>query len=899
MEGFVAEIMDEVMRHKIIACLYRDREFCMSAAEYIKPDHFIDSPVEHNFSKIGLDFWNKFRTTCTDFVFTESIKYLIEKKIVKKEDVPIYVEFYAKIKKLDISDSVYVSEAVVSFVKKQEYRKIIEDAVTRFLPKGDFDSIEKEMKRIATITAQQDRKPYSYFGEEEIKNRTERRQRSLLGIETGISTGIKKIDEILPNNGFFRKELYNFMAGPKTGKCVRRDTMIFTEDGLCEIGNYVPKDMAPDSYADKQINILAMDGMEKSSHIYNNGFGKTKKITLENGIEIECTPNHPLMARTIDGENWVASNDLSVGDWLVCKYGSSIYGKNTDLSYAVNESVKRLNGSKRKDAINMPNLPYFMDESLAKFIAMIVAEGHIGVKAFSFTQKEDSTFNEFVSLLTDLFGVDGYVNPNTKKTKSIVVSNVVLIQYLKSLGITGRLSKNMVIPRSILMSPKPILTAFLRVLLSLEGSVYRRSDRNVCFEITLASETLIRQLQMCLINVGVTSSIDKKVSFATNGKRIKRNYWRLCIRGSKNLKLFKDEIGLYDKRKNDFINDFSFEPTERKSIPFAEKSIRDIIDSLLKADLNIASLFSQPERKSLYRFANGQRVLTMSFLNKICDRLSGVISCAGLNDLKNIKDGGLVYVKIKSIEDSECETVDVSMPETHSFIGNGIINHNTFALLFFANVAALNGYNVAYFSGETSIEVMTDRVDAMNAEIETRGIAIKSKDVQASILACRPPKGDIFFFEYPTKVLKCSEVERQVRKIEQSYGQKIDMIISDYTGTMRPEQYYGDKLSEEASIYEGLRALATIFECPVLTASQINRMGAGKAIVTGADKAGTYEAIMVADYNISFSASAEDLKRAQLVIHFSECRNIEKKTIRIATSYGTGRFYRKFLDEVE
>lgn len=204
--------MDEVMRHKIIACLYRDREFCMSAAEYIKPDHFIDSPVEHNFSKIGLDFWNKFRTTCTDFVFTESIKYLIEKKIVKKEDVPIYVEFYAKIKKLDISDSVYVSEAVVSFIKRQEYRKAIEETVTRFLPKGDSDSIEKEMKRIATITAQQDRKPYSYFGEEEIKNRTERRQRSLLGIEKGISTGIKKIDEILPNNGFFRKELYNFIA---------------------------------------------------------------------------------------------------------------------------------------------------------------------------------------------------------------------------------------------------------------------------------------------------------------------------------------------------------------------------------------------------------------------------------------------------------------------------------------------------------------------------------------------------------------------------------------------------------------------------------------------------------------------------------------------------------------
>lgn len=244
------------------------------------------------------------------------------------------------------------------------------------------------------------------------------------------------------------------------------------------------------------------------------------------------------------------------------------------------------------------------------------------------------------------------------------------------------------------------------------------------------------------------------------------------------------------------------------------------------------------------------------------------------------------------------ETVDVTVPVTHSFIGNGIVNHNTTALSFFANMATLDGYNVAYFTCETSIEVLCDRVDAMNSDITIRSIDAKYKEARDAVRALRPANGSLRFFEYPTKCLKCSDIENQIRKL-QNHGIKIDMIIADYAGIMRPEVIYGETLREEASIYEGLRGLATKFDCPVLTASQINRSGTDKSIITGTDKAGSYEAIMVADYNISLSASAEDLKRNQLTIHFAECRNVERRTLKINTSYETGRFFKKFIEEVE
>jgi replicative DNA helicase len=213
-------------------------------------------------------------------------------------------------------------------------------------------------------------------------------------------------------------------------------------------------------------------------------------------------------------------------------------------------------------------------------------------------------------------------------------------------------------------------------------------------------------------------------------------------------------------------------------------------------------------------------------------------------------------------------------------------------------VAALQGFNVALFTLEVSTEVYTDRLDALNTDTEIKELPARVKDVAAK-LKSKKPSGEVIIFEYPTKRLTVSMIENQVRKLEMEQGITIDMVVADYADIMKPDKHYTDKLQEQASIYEDLRALATILDVPVLTASQVNRAGSDKPTIKGKDTAGTWEKIMVGDAIISLSASDADLQKGEMKVHFAECRNMPSATIKIKTAYNMGRFYKEFLGEVK
>ena len=220
----------------------------------------------------------------------------------------------------------------------------------------------------------------------------------------------------------------------------------------------------------------------------------------------------------------------------------------------------------------------------------------------------------------------------------------------------------------------------------------------------------------------------------------------------------------------------------------------------------------------------------------------------------------------------------------------------TMSLLWFANIAAWQGYNVAFFTLETSIEVLSDRMDAMNAMIETK-VLVSQRTHLSRVLKARNPKGEIAFFEYPTKACKVAEVDRQLSKLEVEHAFEKNLVVVDYGDIMKPARSRENKLDEQAGIFEDLRAIASKYKVPVLTATQINRTGTGKAKNTGTDVSGTYEKIMVADCVISLSATDDELTQGKLRVSFAESRNNERKSFLIETKYNFGTFYGDFLGE--
>lgn len=221
----------------------------------------------------------------------------------------------------------------------------------------------------------------------------------------------------------------------------------------------------------------------------------------------------------------------------------------------------------------------------------------------------------------------------------------------------------------------------------------------------------------------------------------------------------------------------------------------------------------------------------------------------------------------------------------------------TMSVIWFANVAALLGKNVVYFSNEVSKEIISDRLDALNAATEMKMLTTKTKHVKDKVTALRERAGKLIILDYPTRTLTVNQMKEDLNVLE-SEGIRIDMVITDYADIMIPNFHTGDTLKDEGSIYEDLRGLAKEFDVPVLTPSQLNRTGSKKLTASGGDTGGTFDKIKIADLVITLNATEEEKAEGEVRIHLSESRNSESKTLRIKTDYHTGRFYKELLEEV-
>jgi len=219
------------------------------------------------------------------------------------------------------------------------------------------------------------------------------------------------------------------------------------------------------------------------------------------------------------------------------------------------------------------------------------------------------------------------------------------------------------------------------------------------------------------------------------------------------------------------------------------------------------------------------------------------------------------------------------------------------SLLWFSNVASLLGYNVAYFTLEVSKEIISDRLDAMNTDIETKLVASKAKDIEAKIKKLKNKTGKIFIYDYPSNSVTTKTIKGDLKRLA-NRGTRIDMLVVDYADIMRPDYLTGDLWKDEGNIFLGLRDLAKDFNIPCLTASQINRQGSRKVIADGSDSAGSYDKIKHADLVITINSTPEEREEGVARLHLSENRNGESKTLKIRTDFGKGRFFKEFVEEV-
>ena len=170
--------------------------------------------------------------------------------------------------------------------------------------------------------------------------------------------------------------------------------------------------------------------------------------------------------------------------------------------------------------------------------------------------------------------------------------------------------------------------------------------------------------------------------------------------------------------------------------------------------------------------------------------------------------------------------------------------------------AAKLGYNVFYYTLELSEKYVSRRIDAAMTGYCVDDLREHRAEVDKMV---EELPGNIIIKEYAPKSATISTIKAHVQQCIED-GIRPDLIIIDYIDYLKPSSKvrYSERKDEVDDVYIGSKALAKELQVPVLSPSQVNRMGARDTVVEGDKAAGSYDKMMVADGSFSLSRTKED-----------------------------------------
>ncbi|MDQ2980707.1 MAG: hypothetical protein M3R26_00050 [Actinomycetota bacterium] len=384
------------------------------------------------------------------------------------------------------------------------------------------------------------------------------------------------------------------------------------------------------------------------------------ELQLRSGHRLVGTPNHRvLVASPNGGLEWRRLEELEAGDHVATQYGDDLW---SDVPARFDDFV----ASKRYGSQKAISLPAEMNEDLAFFLGAYAAEGHISRQNHTvrIANADEGVIARLVPLGETLFGIKARIARQPGKCPSIELSSKTLVEFLDYVG-SGDRAKNKRIPDAVLRSPRSMVLAFLEGL-SLDCYLPASLPK---WAICLASNDLLDDLQAVLTNLGVVHSRVTKYNAEYD-----RSF---------------DEVYASGRHAQRLVGMLRF--------PEAHKQARAA--AILTASLGggTADLVPGIAGNALYDLIPvgrsghaGKGTSRSKRFRHLVDPRTAQVSRASLaavatvpgvelpNWVQTVLDRNLHFSPVTEIRDGgEHEVFDVSVPDTHAFVGNGIVNHNT------------------------------------------------------------------------------------------------------------------------------------------------------------------------------------------------------------------------------
>jgi ribonucleoside-diphosphate reductase alpha chain len=463
----------------------------------------------------------------------------------------------------------------------------------------------------------------------------------------------------------------------KQGGCVAPQTRVSTEFGIVKIKSLGPKDTEPNSWHPhngRPFAVATDKAIEISDEFYNNGIAKTKKIQTGCGYSVTTTLEHRL--RVIDENGnyiWKYMKDIEPGDWVALQKDTYF----TKGDYPLPECSFKIHFNAKE--IKTPKLA---TEQLGEFVGFFIGDGAMSINEkgtgrliFTIHDDDKDTRNYLCKMIKNLFDVRPVLQKKKNdKSTNYFFNSTVLVHWLRQIGIGKINALEADIPEIVFRAGRHFAYGFLRGLFSADG--YISSEGYI--SLSSVSEKLITNTQLLLLSLGIPSSIsvtrNRDTAFGKNP------LYRLRIITKVGMGTFKKKIGFICDSKNKRLIDIREKPWEFNDIiPNQERLLREIYNGPGRGSGKGRS--KRGANRPLYRDVqhyltdiSASRNLNRSRLERLSEKHVKIRNHPTVQwFLKNKQ----FYDKVVKKEYSQSLTLDLSVPNTNTYIANGFVSHNT------------------------------------------------------------------------------------------------------------------------------------------------------------------------------------------------------------------------------
>ncbi len=430
--------------------------------------------------------------------------------------------------------------------------------------------------------------------------------------------------------------------------CVVGNSRIKTNNGLTKIEDLV-KDTELSSENDLAIDVLSMGKKRnKTSKFFNSGIHEIYELQTKEGFKISGSSNHLVLTLTADKNqkpiyNWKTLKNITSEDKIIIDRSETIID-DREISQS--------------------------EKNLAIIAGCLVSEGFISEDRLGFNNTDKKYFDDFIKAWEVEIGQGYYTAERKLKSGKTIYEFDLHLNHSKDREkilnskiyqeLVGLKSKDKKIPDFIFNFPKNAQKIFLQYLFEGDGSFSLLEKNTLTVQYSTISQKLAEDVQLLLLEFGIIGKIAKVK---------KRDERKVFLSNFRNIHKFYQNIGFIADKKENFEQLVKDELIRRKDKKASlTKDFIPYLSEYFRAKTNSSYLnrnnFDRYERidKNLDKILT--EIETLSLQNEFLDLVQNNYYFASVKNCQPTGKKDIVYsIKVES--------------DCHSFIANGLINHNT------------------------------------------------------------------------------------------------------------------------------------------------------------------------------------------------------------------------------